>query len=897
MKIEAACDSDGGGAAPWSNHAIDDMPTRAERNCSSVPQSCGAAPSALADQLLDFDAQLVLAFTAPDKELAALTPHSRLYAALAHVVALLGGPGINLSARPSNIDDSSTLPALYREQRLKRRYARARDVRMDMWKPHGGTSTRRLRLPDSLLEDGSEAQNLVRRSGKIVRPNGLPPLRYRQYELVAAVVDGVPPPPSQRPSTVAVFHVLPSAVGTVAPKKITGAEAAAATVEAPKTNVDVGAATAIVEALSDSGSGTDNGEAQFMEGWSMTSSTDSSSNEHSDDLGTASTESSQSLLSEGALDGSDATGASGAECSCTSHPCVCSSLWLGPEEEKQLEEAAAVVADTGASLAAGDSCTQTADGNLDSGIPQWETVRNGWLAHEVEDEDLPGSSKRQRAEDPDSEGETSSDNGSGRGGGASSSAPAADTSSRTPDATKEVSAAPATFAVLFEEPGTLGVFFSPDSSRPFTVMALLDNGLALRSPEIQPGCVLLSVQGEKLDGLSYLAGLAKITQAGRPLELVFERSDDLGTASTESSQSLLSSDALDGSDTTDASGAKEAAAGVADTGASLAAVGSCTQTADGNLDSGIPQWETVRNGWLAHEVEDEDQDPRADNDVESSWHGETIEQHEAVVSLPGSSKRQRVEEPDSEGETSSDNGSEASGSGSSSTPVPWMQDTMTSALADADVEIQNGSDPASGSLVTELVDVVRTTWQQNDPIGTERHFRRDELGVVALGAATAAWYGATAAMRVPMSRTMDSTKRELLAEPDVQANMSWSVAAHDMPASVWESPVDSSISVASAAAWVDNAVASVLATEVLQMIETFVLCMVCVGVLLDATFSLHHLNVHRFTAVVIRQNCVRIMVILRALVSKSSAAGPDMECLPSRLAVCLSACLPVSSSA
>jgi hypothetical protein len=233
MKVEAACGSDGDGPAPWSNHEVFAVPIKAEPNCSSVPQSCGAAPGALADQLLDFDAQLVQAFTraftAPDKELAALNPHTRLYAALAHVVALLGGPGINLSARPSNIDDSSTLPALYREQRLKRRYARARDVRMDMWKPHGGTSTRRLRLPDSLLEDGSEAQNLVRRSGKIVRPNGLPPLRYRQYELVAAVVDGVPPPPSQRPSTVAVFHVLPSAVGTVAPKKITDAEAAAAT--------------------------------------------------------------------------------------------------------------------------------------------------------------------------------------------------------------------------------------------------------------------------------------------------------------------------------------------------------------------------------------------------------------------------------------------------------------------------------------------------------------------------------------------------------------------------------------------------------------------------------------------------------------------------------------------
>eukprot|EP01046_Picozoa_sp_COSAG06_P063563 COSAG06_NODE_14815_length_1123_cov_3.475586_1_plen_119_part_01 len=119
MKVKAACDSDGDGAAPCPNRET----IAAQTN---EGHSCGAAPSALADQLLGFDAQLVLAFTAPDKELAALTPHSRLYAALAHVVALLGGPGSNLSARPSNIDDSSTLPALYREQRLKRRYARAR---------------------------------------------------------------------------------------------------------------------------------------------------------------------------------------------------------------------------------------------------------------------------------------------------------------------------------------------------------------------------------------------------------------------------------------------------------------------------------------------------------------------------------------------------------------------------------------------------------------------------------------------------------------------------------------------------------------------------------------------------------------------------------------------------
>jgi hypothetical protein len=80
-----------------------------------------------------------------------------------------------------------------------------------------------------------------------------------------------------------------------------------------------------------------------------------------------------------------------------------------------------------------------------------------------------------------------------------------------------------TFEVVFTEPGSLGIYFSPDADRAFTVITLADQGLALSEAEIQPGCVLRSVQGESLDGLSYEQGLAKIRGAGRPLRLQFER--------------------------------------------------------------------------------------------------------------------------------------------------------------------------------------------------------------------------------------------------------------------------------------------------------------------------------------------------------------------------------------
>ena len=79
------------------------------------------------------------------------------------------------------------------------------------------------------------------------------------------------------------------------------------------------------------------------------------------------------------------------------------------------------------------------------------------------------------------------------------------------------------FEVVFTEPGSLGIYFSPDADRAFTVITLADQGLALSEAEIQPGCVLRSVQGESLDGLSYEQGLAKIRGAGRPLRLQFER--------------------------------------------------------------------------------------------------------------------------------------------------------------------------------------------------------------------------------------------------------------------------------------------------------------------------------------------------------------------------------------
>ena len=80
------------------------------------------------------------------------------------------------------------------------------------------------------------------------------------------------------------------------------------------------------------------------------------------------------------------------------------------------------------------------------------------------------------------------------------------------------------FSVLIQEHGLLGLFISPQAAEPFTVVALTRHGLAaVNHPEIQPGCVLVAVQGDELKGLSYAEGLAKITGAQRPLRLEFEQ--------------------------------------------------------------------------------------------------------------------------------------------------------------------------------------------------------------------------------------------------------------------------------------------------------------------------------------------------------------------------------------
>ena len=104
-------------------------------------------------------------------------------AALRDVVSLLG-PSTSLGMRPDNLGQHAVLPAMFAEPRPRpcRRYARARATPIDAWKPHGGTSTRRVRLPPS-LQLGGAPQELIRRSGKIVRPHGLPALRFRQYEM------------------------------------------------------------------------------------------------------------------------------------------------------------------------------------------------------------------------------------------------------------------------------------------------------------------------------------------------------------------------------------------------------------------------------------------------------------------------------------------------------------------------------------------------------------------------------------------------------------------------------------------------------------------------------------------------------------------------------------------
>lgn len=79
------------------------------------------------------------------------------------------------------------------------------------------------------------------------------------------------------------------------------------------------------------------------------------------------------------------------------------------------------------------------------------------------------------------------------------------------------------FTVEFRDEGTLGLYFSEAANRPqLTVERLADRGLALREPAIQPGCVLVAVNGESLDGLDYQQSLGAIRGASRPLQLTFE---------------------------------------------------------------------------------------------------------------------------------------------------------------------------------------------------------------------------------------------------------------------------------------------------------------------------------------------------------------------------------------
>lgn len=130
---------------------------------------------------------------------------------VAMVLALLNpiGVGQELSIRPDNVEYPGS-EALFREQRPQptRRYARNMTRALDVWKPHGGTSTRRLPLPPSMQIPGLLPQEIIRRSGKIVRPGTLPTLRFRQYE-VGTIGRKKP----KDATDFVLFHVLPDAVG------------------------------------------------------------------------------------------------------------------------------------------------------------------------------------------------------------------------------------------------------------------------------------------------------------------------------------------------------------------------------------------------------------------------------------------------------------------------------------------------------------------------------------------------------------------------------------------------------------------------------------------------------------------------------------------------------------
>eukprot|EP01043_Picozoa_sp_COSAG02_P071629 COSAG02_NODE_13172_length_1433_cov_1.937781_1_plen_291_part_01 len=151
---------------------------------------------------------LTRAFMQPDRVL----QDASVRAAVVQVLSLFGPEGCGLPIRPANV--GCAMQALFREQRPqpKRRFDRKSSaLPLDVWKPHGGTSTRRLSLPKQLQPAGGAPDvELIRRSGKVIQPNGLPALRYRQYEL--GVVGAKT---TKSPSAGAVvYNVLPGLVST-----------------------------------------------------------------------------------------------------------------------------------------------------------------------------------------------------------------------------------------------------------------------------------------------------------------------------------------------------------------------------------------------------------------------------------------------------------------------------------------------------------------------------------------------------------------------------------------------------------------------------------------------------------------------------------------------------------
>ena len=137
-----------------------------------------------------------------------------LVKAIALVMPLLGPDGASLRLRPKNLQDPAEV--LFREPRPApaRRYGRGLNRPLDVWKAHGGKSVTRVLLPAE-WQEGGKPQELIRRTGKIVRPEGLPPVRYHQYEIgncgemspktkVSKGARG-----GHKPSNSVLYHILP----------------------------------------------------------------------------------------------------------------------------------------------------------------------------------------------------------------------------------------------------------------------------------------------------------------------------------------------------------------------------------------------------------------------------------------------------------------------------------------------------------------------------------------------------------------------------------------------------------------------------------------------------------------------------------------------------------------